>query len=77
VVAGTINLKDESIVLVMRPAIKQGVGLGAGNLAQLVWVTGTLTNPSISLHTLGVTRQMLSLYAALATSGASLLVEKC
>lgn len=76
VAAGTINLRDESLVLAIRPAIKQGVGLGAGNLAQLVRVTGTLTDPSINLDTLGVARQMLSLYAALATSGASLLVEK-
>ena len=76
VIAGTINLSDESLALVMRPAFKQGWGLGAGNLAKLVHVTGTMTNPSIGLDALGVGRQLLSLYAAFATSGASLLVEE-
>lgn len=76
VIAGTISLSDESLALVMRPAYKQGLGFDAGNLAKLVHVTGTMMNPSIGLDALGVGRQLLSLYAAFATSGASLVVEE-
>src|SRR5437660_447761 len=42
VIGGTINLSDESLALVMRPAFKQGLEFGAGNLAKLVHVTGTM-----------------------------------
>ena len=76
VIAGIINLSDESLALVMRPAFKQGFDIGSGKLAKMVHVEGTLTNPSIGLDAMGVWRQLLSLYAAFATSGASLLVEE-
>ena len=76
VIAGTINLRDESLALLIRPDFNQGLALGKGNLAKLVRVTGTMANPSIGLDAQGLGRQLLSLYAAFATSGASLVVEE-
>jgi hypothetical protein len=75
VIAGTVNLSDESLALVIRSAFKQGLGFDAGNLVGNV--TGTMTNPSMGLDALGVGRQLLSLYAAFATTPPRCSWNKC
>jgi uncharacterized protein involved in outer membrane biogenesis len=76
VIAGTINLKTEALDLAIRPTIKEGLGMaGVPNLAELVRVTGTLTEPKIEIDTLASARVALSVGGAIATSGLSLLGE--
>jgi hypothetical protein len=75
VMAGTINLRTEALDLAMRPNVKEGIGIGAGALAELVRVTGTLSDPSVGIDTLGSARAALSVGGAILTGGLSLLGE--
>lgn len=76
VAAGTINFRNETLDLAIRPTVKEGLGVGVANLAELVRVTGTLADPSIGLDTLGSARAALSVGGALMTGGLSLLGER-
>lgn len=73
VAAGTINLRNEALDLAIRPTVKEGIGIGAVSLAELVKVTGTLAEPSIGLDTLASARAALSVGGAVLTGGLSLL----
>jgi uncharacterized protein involved in outer membrane biogenesis len=75
VAAGTINLRDETLDLALRPTVNEGLGIGVANLAELVRVTGTLSNPSVGIDTLGSARAALSVGGAIMTGGLSLLGE--
>lgn len=75
VAAGTINLRSEALDLALRPNVKEGLGIGAASLAELVRVTGTLADPSVGIDTLGSARTALSIGGAIATGGLSLLGE--
>jgi hypothetical protein len=76
VAAGTIDFRTEALDLAIRPTVKEGLGVGVANLAELVKVTGTLADPSIGLDTLGSARAALSVGGALVTGGLSLLGER-
>lgn len=76
VASGSIDLGAETIDMAIRPTIKEGLGLGAGNLAQLVKLTGSLSDPRIGVDLKGAARQGLSIGAAVATGGLSLLGER-
>jgi uncharacterized protein involved in outer membrane biogenesis len=71
--AGTINLRTEALDLAIRPTVKEGIGIGAMSLAELVKVTGTLAQPAIGLDTLGSAKAALSVGGAVLTGGLSLL----
>ncbi len=75
VMAGTINLRTEGLDLAIRPTVKEGIGIGAGALSELVRVTGTLSDPSVGIDTLGSARAALSVGGAILTGGLSLLGE--
>jgi uncharacterized protein involved in outer membrane biogenesis len=75
VAAGTINLRNETLDLALRPTVNEGLGLGAASLAELVRVTGTLSNPTVGIDTLGSARAALSVGGAILTGGLSLLGE--
>jgi len=75
VIAGTIDLRTEALDLAVRPNVKEGIGIGAGALAELVRVTGTLSDPSVGIDTLGSARAALSVGGAILTGGLSLLGE--
>ena len=76
VVAGKIDLGAETIDLAIRPTIKEGIGVGAANLAQLVALSGSLSDPRIGVNMQGAARQGLSIGAAVATGGLSLVGER-
>jgi uncharacterized protein involved in outer membrane biogenesis len=76
VVAGKIDLGAESLDLAIRPTIKEGIGVGTANLAQLVALSGSLSNPRIGVNMQGAARQGLSIGAAVATGGLSLVGER-
>ncbi len=73
VAAGTIDFRSEALDLAIRPTVKEGLGIGAMSLAELVKVTGTLANPSIGLDTLGSAKAALTVGGAVLTGGLSLL----
>jgi hypothetical protein len=75
VAAGTINLRNEALDLALRSNVKEGLGIGAASLAELVRVTGTLANPTVGIDTLGSARAALSVGGAIMTGGLSLLGE--
>lgn len=75
VAAGTINFRDETLDLALRPTVNEGLGIGVANLAELVRITGTLSNPSVGIDTLGSARAALSVGGAIMTGGLSLLGE--
>jgi hypothetical protein len=75
VMAGTINLRTEGLDLAIRPTVKEGIGIGASALSELVRVTGTLSDPSVGIDTLGSARAALSVGGAILTGGLSLLGE--
>jgi uncharacterized protein involved in outer membrane biogenesis len=73
--AGEINLRTERLDLAIRPTGSKGLGIAATSLAELVRVTGTLSEPSIGIDTLGSARAALSVGGAVMTGGLSLLGE--
>lgn len=73
VAAGTINLRAETLDLALRPTVKEGLGLGAASLVDLVRVTGTLASPSVGVDTLGSAKAALTVGGAVMTGGLSLL----
>ena len=75
VMAGLVDLREETLDLAIRPSVTQGLRIGVANLAELVRVTGPLTEPRIGLDTMGAARQTVSIGAAVATGGLSLLGE--
>jgi uncharacterized protein involved in outer membrane biogenesis len=76
VASGSVDLGTETVDIAIRPTIKEGLGLGAASLAQLVKLTGSLSDPRIGVDLKGAARQGLSIGAAAATGGLSLLGER-
>ncbi len=73
VAAGTIDLRSESLDLAIRPTINEGIGVGPGQLAEIVRLTGPINAAGIRLDTLGALRAAASVGGAVATGGLSLL----
>jgi uncharacterized protein involved in outer membrane biogenesis len=71
---GTINLRNETIDLGIRPKATTGLGIGAGKLAHLARIRGSLTNPEVGIDMEEATTTALVAGAAYATGGLSLLV---
>lgn len=76
VASGEIDLGAETLAMAFRPAVKQGLGVGAMDLAQLVKLRGTLSQPVIAADLQGATREVASISAAVATGGLSLIGER-
>ena len=73
VAAGMIDLRNETVHLGFRTRAKEGIGIGAVNLAELVKVSGPLSNPTVGADTIESAKKALSLGGALATGGLSLI----
>jgi hypothetical protein len=73
VAAGMIDLRNETVNLGFRTRAKEGIGIGAVNLAELVKVTGPLSNPSVGADTIESAKKALTVGGALATGGLSLI----
>jgi AsmA family protein len=74
--SGTIDLGKEVMDINVRPRVKEGIGLGGARLAQMVRVTGPLTDPKLGLDFGGVVGTTASIAAGVATGGLSLLGEQ-
>ena len=83
--SGTINLKNEQLLLlieskpkdnVVKGSLKSLVKVGDVSLAGLVQVGGTLAEPKLELNPVGVLKQGASTTTAVATGGLSTLVTR-
>ena len=70
---GSINLRNETIDLGIRPKAITGLGIGAGKLARLARIRGSLTDPEVGIDMEEATTTALIAGAAYATGGLSLL----
>jgi hypothetical protein len=74
VLAGSINLKTEAVNLTIDPREKSGLTTGL-DLAGLVKMGGTLTNPKAGINQAGVVNSAVSIGLGFLTGGASILAE--
>lgn len=75
IASGTIDLRSERVDLSLRPLVKQGLG-GTLNLAQFVNLSGPLNAPKVGIGQKEVIAGALSIGAAAASGGLSLLGER-
>jgi uncharacterized protein involved in outer membrane biogenesis len=75
VAVGQIDLRKETINLGFKSRAKEGIGIGVVNLAELVKLSGTLSNPKVGVDTIASAKKALSVGGALATAGLSLIGE--
>ncbi len=73
--SGLVDLKTEKLNIAFSPNAREGVGINASKLAGLVKLGGTLANPTPTADLKGTITTGLSVGAALATGGLSLLAE--
>jgi len=73
--AGQIDLQNETINLAFKTKVNEGIGIGAVNLAELVKLTGTFSNPTVGVDTMASARTALSAGGAIVTGGLSLIGE--
>ena len=76
VASGRIDLAAETLELAFHPRIKEGLGIGAASLAQLVKLSGPIAHPGIGIDMKGAVREAASLGVAVATGGLSLIGER-
>jgi uncharacterized protein involved in outer membrane biogenesis len=70
---GTANLKTEGLDFGIKPNVKEGLGVGVGNLAGMVRLSGTLGSPSVGVDAAEAAKTALKTGAAVATGGLSVL----
>ncbi|GIX26217.1 MAG: cell envelope biogenesis protein AsmA [Burkholderiales bacterium] len=70
---GAINLRDETLDLGFRPKAVTGLRIGAGQLASLVRLGGTLADPRVEADARGVATAAATVGAAILTGGLSLI----
>jgi len=73
--SGSVNLKTEELDIGITPKAREGIGLNLGKLAELVRLGGTLANPTPKTDTKAALKTGLSVGAAVATGGLSLLAQ--
>ena len=69
VLGGTLDLRSERLDLAVQPIIKGGRGIGAGELASIVRLRGTLAEPEVGIDAGGLAKSAVSIGAAVATLG--------
>jgi hypothetical protein len=73
--SGTANLKTETIDFSLRPNPRDSAGIGAGELAKLMRVRGTLTEPTVGIDEAQAAKTALSVGASRAGGKLSALVQ--
>ena len=73
--SGTVNFKTEKLDIGVVPQAREGIGLSAKQLAELVRLRGTFANPKVAPDTKAALKAGLSAGAAVATGGLSLLAQ--
>jgi uncharacterized protein involved in outer membrane biogenesis len=73
--AGFVNLNTEEIDLLARPMAKEGLGIGADLLSDLVRIRGTLANPQTDIDPAGVAKTTVFRGIDVATFGLTALAR--
>ena len=76
VMSGLIDLASERIELGMQPTVKKGTGLDPTAFAGVVKIAGPLAAPQVQVNLAGTAREAVTIGAAVATSGATLIGER-
>lgn len=76
VALGYVDFRRETLSLAFRPRVKRGIGISAARIASLVRLEGPLDAPRLGIDTAGAASQLISVGAAVATGGWSLLGER-
>ncbi len=74
--SGSVNLKTEAIDFSLYPNVRSPLGISAGNLANMLRIQGTLTEPKIGVNEIRTMKAGVSVGAALATGGLSFPAER-
>ncbi|MBC7735494.1 MAG: hypothetical protein H7306_27015 [Bacteriovorax sp.] len=69
--SGEVDLGSDTLVMAFHPTVKQGLGLGAMDLARLVKLRGTLSQPATAADLRGAARKAASSGVAVAVGGLS------
>ncbi len=72
---GEIDLSEETLRIDLVPSAREGLGISIGDLARLVRLGGTLSNPQPVADPEGVLKTGATIGAAIATGGVSLLAQ--
>ncbi len=73
--SGLVNLDTEAIDFAVKPEAREGLGINLAGVASMLRVKGTLMEPAVSVDALETAKKALSVGAAIATGGLSLLAE--
>ena len=73
--AGLVNLNTEKIDLLARPKAKEGLGIGADLLSDLVHIRGTLSKPQTEIDPVGVAKTTIFRGIDVATFGLTALAS--
>lgn len=76
VMSGLIDLAGERVELGMRPTVKKGTGLDPSAFAGVVKIVGPLAAPQVQVNLAGTAREAVTIGAAVATGGATILGER-
>lgn len=72
---GSLNFSDESLKVVLMPKARKGLGINPSSLVKVARVGGTFTEPKIEIDGSRFFHTGVSLWAALATGGWTLLLQ--
>lgn len=75
VASGTVDLPDDFLQMYLYTRATEGIGLEAGKLTNMFMIEGAIEQPAVRLNPSGVVKGGLSIGAAVATGGVSLLFE--
>jgi AsmA family protein len=73
--SGVVDLRDASLEIDFEPEASEGFDVGVADIADLVRVRGSLMAPEVELDPEGVAEAAVTLGAAIATAGVSLVVQ--
>ena len=73
--SGLVNLDTEAIDFAVKPEAREGLGINLAGVASMLRVKGTLMEPAVSVDALETAKKALSVGAAIAIGGLSLLAE--
>lgn len=76
VMSGLIDLASERVELGMQPTVKKGTGLDPSAFAGVVKIAGPLAAPQVQVNLTGTAREAVTIGAAVATGGATLIGER-
>ena len=75
IASGTVDFRDETIDLSIKPQIRQGIAITVPQVAELVRFHGPFTGPSVGIDATATAATVARLGAAMSTGGLSVLGE--